>query len=79
MRHIGIQEFFLGEKSSDKFFLVLILLYRGGPMVYFKEKYNFPRFQVGPTYGGGGGGNSTTKHTPSRSKQCFLQVPVISD
>ena len=28
------------------------------PMVYFKENYNFPRFQGGPTFsrGGGGGG-----------------------
>ena len=65
MRHIGIQEFFLGEKSSDKFFLVLIFLYRGGPMVYFKEKYNFPRFQVGPTYGGGGGGGVVVTAPPN--------------
>ena len=39
-------EFFLSF-----FFVVLILqFYRGGPMVYLKENYNFQRFQ-----GGGGG------------------------
>ena len=33
------------------------LFYRGGPMVYFKEDYDFPRFQGGsPPFSRGGGG-----------------------
>ena len=34
---------------------VLVLFYRGGPMVYFKENYNFSRFQrgAGPTFSRG--------------------------
>ena len=50
------QEFSSGEggpkaqltgKSSDSVNLVLNLFSRGGPMVYFKKNYNFPRFHGG--------------------------------
>ena len=40
-------------------FLVVLHLFYRMPMVYFKENYNFPRFQRGPNIfssGGGGGG-----------------------
>ena len=38
------------QKTSDTFFFFIFnpqLIYRGGPMVYFKDDYNFPRFQRG--------------------------------
>ena len=36
----------------------LILQFNSGlSMVYFKENYNFPRFQSGPTFSRGGGSN----------------------
>ena len=45
--------------------LVLNLFYRRGPMVYFRETYNFSTFQRGSNYfqglgveGGGGGSNA---------------------
>ena len=40
----GVQDQ-LTEKYSDRYFLVLHLAYRGGPLVYFKENYNFPMYQ----------------------------------
>ena len=52
------------QRFFSSFFVVLHLFYRM-PMVYFKENYNFPRFQRGsnifsrgggPTFSRGGGG-----------------------
>ena len=36
-------------------FLVLNLLYKGDPIGYFKENYQIPRFQSGPTFSRGEG------------------------
>ena len=48
------------QKTSDKFFCFFIfspqLIYRGGPMVYLKEHYNFLGSRGGPTFFRGGGG-----------------------
>ena len=38
------------------FSLVLLHLFYRLPMVYFKENYNFPRFQKTPKFFPGGGG-----------------------
>ena len=46
----------LPENSSDNVFLVLNLFYIGLSMVYFKENYNFTRFQRGSKIFKGGGG-----------------------
>ena len=75
-RHARIQEFSSGEgggpgpsviKIPDVFlvlFLVVLHLFYRMPMVYFKENYNFPRFQRGSNIsssGGGGGGPTFSK------------------
>ena len=49
----------LPKNSSDvvvffSVFLGLNLFYSGLSMVYFRENYNFPRFQRGPTFSRGG-------------------------
>ena len=66
----------LTNKSSDFFFLVLSLFYRG-QMVNFKEIYRFSRFQRGsnifqgvqlfPGGGGGGGGGGVNLIIPYRN------------
>ena len=45
----------LTEKTSEVFFIPQLILqfYRGGPMVYFKENYNFLRFQGVQHFPGG--------------------------
>ena len=74
--HAWIQEFFPGrvqarrpENSLKRFVLVLNLFYslqRGVQWFYYRENYNFPKIQRGPTFsrvgstfsrGGGGGGD----------------------
>ena len=43
--HARIQEVFSGGQVYFLSLQLILHFYRGGPKVYFKEKYNFLRFQ----------------------------------
>ena len=53
-----------GGGSRHNFFKSAIYFTEGGPMVYLKKNYNFPRFQGGPTFSRRWGSNCSFLWTP---------------
>ena len=66
-------------KIPDNVFIVLFLvvlhLFYRMPMVYFKENYNFPRFQRGLNiFPGGGGGGGLTFSRGGGGSNCLFPI-----